>query len=196
MKIKIAQLVLLLLVGAATVMGQTSDRKAQKEKKRIEKEKEIAALVESKTFVFKANRAIPTGYKSVDLTTNPNFVKFSPDLIVSEMPFFGRAYSVAYGGSDSGLKFEGKPEVFKVEKKKKNYEIEARIKGTGDSYTINLTVSFEGSSTMSVTSNNRNPISYYGEIFAPETSMNKNSPKSMNKFVDVPSGQCFSLILI
>jgi hypothetical protein len=168
MKTKITLLVLVMLLGSFAVKGQISDRKAEKEKKRVEKEKEIADLVESKSFVFKANRAIPSTYKSMDLTTNPNFVRFSTDLIVSEMPFFGRAYSVSYGGSDSGLKFEGKPEIYTIEKKKKNYEVEAKIKGTGDSYTINLSISFEGSSTMTISSNNRSSISYNGEISAPE----------------------------
>ena len=168
MQTKITQLVLVMLLGFFGANAQISDRKAEKEKKRVEREMEIAALVQSKSFVFKGNRAIPTGYKSMDLTTNPNFVRFSPDLIVSEMPFFGRAYSISYGGSDSGLKFEGKPEIYTIQKKRKNYEVEAKIKGTGDSYTINLSISFEGSSTMTISSNNRTSISYNGKISALE----------------------------
>jgi hypothetical protein len=167
-KTNITLLFLMLMFGSFASSAQTSDRKAEKEKKRIEKEKEYAAIVESKKFVFKANRAIPTGYRSVDLTTNPNFVKFSPDMIVSEMPFFGRAYSVSYGSSDSGLKFEGKPEDYSLEKKKKNYEVDVKVKGQMDSYTIHLTISFEGSASMSISSNNRATISYNGEISAPE----------------------------
>jgi hypothetical protein len=161
------QLVLLFLIGALPSVAQPSDRKAQKEKKRMEKEKDVATLVDSKTFVFKATRAIPTGFKSMDLTTNPNFVKFSPELIVSEMPYFGRAYSVSYGG-DAGLKFEGKPEVYTVEKKKKAYSLEARVKSSNDYFTIHLSVGFEGSSSMSISSNNRSSISYNGEIFPQE----------------------------
>ena len=167
MRTKITQLVLMLLIIATPVMAQTSDRKARKEKMRVEKEKEIAALVESRNFVFKASRAIPTGYKSVDLTTNSNFVKFSPELIESWMPFFGRAYSVSYGG-DAGIKFEGKPQIFQVEKNKKNYEVEAKVQSNNDTYTINLSVSFEGSSYMSISSNNRASISYNGDILARE----------------------------
>ena len=167
MKSKITCFVILLLIGSIPMMAQTSSRKAEKEKRRLEKEKEIAALIDAKTFVFKATRAIPTGYKSMDLTTNPNFVKFAPELIVSEMPYFGRAYSVAYGG-DAGLKFEGKPEVYTVEKKKKNFDIEAKVKTGNDYFTINLSVSFEGGSSMSISSNNRSSISYNGEIFAIE----------------------------
>ena len=169
MKRKFAQMLLLVFICTMPVVAQTTDKKAEKERKRIEKENEISALVESKTFEFSANRAIPSGYKSVDLTTNPNFVKFTPDLIVSEMPFFGRAYSASYGG-DAGLKFKGKPEIYTVEKKKKSYEIEAKVRSTNDSFTINLSVSFDGSSSMSISSNNRTTISYNGEISASKAS--------------------------
>ncbi len=172
MKTKFIKFVLLMLILVVFAVAQTTDKKAEKENRRIAKEKEIAALVDSKIFVFTATRAIPTGYKPVDLTTNPNFIKLSPDLIVSEMPYFGRAYSVSYGG-DGGLKFWGKPEVFTIERKSKNYALEAKVKGTDDSYTINLTVSFEGSSSMSIVSNNRSFISYNGEIFATEKQFEK-----------------------
>ena len=167
MKTKITQLVLLLLIGSMPVLAQTSNLKAERAERRVAKEREVAALVESKNFEFRADRAIPTGFRSVDLTTNPNYIRFSPDTIVSEMPFFGRAYSVPYGG-DAGLKFEGKPERFTVEKKKKNYSVEAKVKTNSDYYTINLTISFDGGASMSVTCNNRASISYNGEIYAKE----------------------------
>jgi hypothetical protein len=167
MKTRCIQLILLAWIAAMPAVAQKSDRKAEKEKKRLEKEKEIAALIDSKTFVFRADRAIPTGYRSVDLTTNPNFVNFSPEKIVSAMPYFGKAYTSHYSG-DTGLKFEGQPESYTVEKKKKNYEIEAKVKTTNDFFTINLSVSFEGSSSMSISSNNRTTISYNGEIYPPE----------------------------
>jgi hypothetical protein len=166
MKTKIIPLVLLMLVMTLDSIAQTTDIKAEKENSRIAKEKEVARLVDSKIFKFKATRAIPTGYKSVDLTANPGCVKFSPDLIVSEMPYFGKVYSVSYG--DGSLKFFGKPDVFTLGKKGKNYAIEAKVKGEDDYYTINLTVSFEGNSSMSISSSNRALISYNGEICATE----------------------------
>jgi len=166
MKTEITPLVLLMLVMTLDSMAQTADRKSEKEKSRIAKEKEVAGLVDSKIFVFRAIRAIPTGYKPVDLTTNPGYVKFSPNLIVSEMPYFGRVYSVTYG--DGGLKFWGKPDVFILGKKSKNYAIKAKVKGTDDYYMINLTVNFEGSSSLSISSNNRALINYNGEICATE----------------------------
>ncbi len=163
MKTRIVQLIVFLLIGLTPAMAQSTDRKTAKEQKKIEREKEIAVLVDSKKFEFRARRALPTGFKQMDLTTNPNFILFSPDSIVSEMPFFGRAYSVPYGG-DGGLKFDGKPEVYTIEKDKKFYMVDAKVKSKGDYFTINLSISFDGDATMSISSNSRSPISYYGEI--------------------------------
>ncbi len=163
MKLKTTQLIVLLLIGFMPAMAQSTDRKAIKEQKRIEREREIEVLVNSKKFEFKARRKLPTGFRSMDLTTNANFIRFYPDSIVSEMPFFGRAYSVTYGG-EGGLKFEGKPEVYTIKRDKKLYLVDAKVKSKDDYFTINLSISFNGSATMSISSNNRSPISYYGEI--------------------------------
>ena len=112
--------------------------------------------------------ACPTGYRSVDLTTNSNYVKFSPDHIESYMPFFGKAYSgIGYSG-DQGLKFEGKPGIFTISKGKKNYLVEAEVKGPNDLYRLSLSVYYDGSASLSITSNNRGFISYSGDISAQE----------------------------
>ena len=155
-----------MLVMTIDSMAQTTDGKADKENNRIAKEKEVARLVDSKIFMFRATRALPTGYKSVDLTANPGRVKFSPELIVSEMPYFGKVYTVSFG--DGSLNFFGQPDVFTVGRKSNNYAIEAKVKGEDDSYTINLKVSFEGNSSMTISSGHRALISYNGEVCATE----------------------------
>ncbi|MBX9808627.1 MAG: DUF4251 domain-containing protein, partial [Flavobacteriaceae bacterium] len=80
------------------------------------------------------------------------------------LPFFGRAYSGAGYGGDGGMKFEGKPTDYSIEKKKKNYVIKANVRGERDSYSIMLLVYFEGAATLSINSNNRSSISYDGDI--------------------------------
>jgi hypothetical protein len=148
--------------------SQEKSKKEIKEEQRIEKQQQIDSLVYSKEFVFTALTALPQGYRSVNLSSNPNYVKFHPDLIDSDMPYFGRAYGAAGYGGDAGLKFKGKPDEFTVTKNKKDYQVNAIVKGENDVYRISLSVSFEGSSTLSIRSNNRNSISYYGEILPPE----------------------------
>jgi hypothetical protein len=144
-------------------MAQEKSKKELKEERKLEKQKQIALLVDSKAFLFEAIRVIPQGGRTIELTSNYT-LEIQPDLIKCDLPFFGRAYSgVGYGG-DGGMKFEGKPTVFSTEKKKKAYLIKAEVKGERDSYSIMLTVYFEGSAYVTINSNNRSSISYDGNI--------------------------------
>lgn len=169
MKTKTAILVLFLSMIVTASYAQEKSKKQLRAQRKIEKEKQIASLVDSKEFVFIGRTALGQGFRSIDLTANSNYVEFKPDKIKSEMPFFGRAYSgVAYSSRDGGLNFEGSPKEFTIEKGKKDYQIKATVKGDTDVYTLFLSVSFGGSSTLTISSNNRSSISYNGEIKAIE----------------------------
>ncbi len=158
-----------LIVIIGTAFPQEKSKKEQKEEEKLLKQKQIEELINSKDFVFKGRWALPMGTNQVDLSSNPNYVKFSTDLMDGYMPFFGTATSgIGYGG-DNTIKFKDKPESFNIEKKKKNFQIDAKVKGENDIYRISLSVSFEGSSSMSIISNNRSTITYQGEIFPAET---------------------------
>jgi hypothetical protein len=148
--------------------SQEKTKKQIREESKLEKQKQIDSLINSKTFVFTAQKAYPQGSPSVDLATHPNYMKFFPDSIASDMPFFGRGFSgIGYGG-DSGLKFEERTLEFTLTKTKKEYRIEAAVKGKNDTFHIYLSVSFEGSASLSINSNNRSTISYNGRISATE----------------------------
>jgi hypothetical protein len=156
--------VFFMVVAYENVEAQEKTKKQLKEEQKLEKQKQMALLVESKEFVFVANRVMPQSGRSINLTTD-YFVEYHPELIKCDLPFFGRAYSgVGYGGNDGGMKFEGKPTIYSIEKKKKSYFIKADVRGEHDSYSMMLTVYFEGSATLSINSNNRSSISYDGEI--------------------------------
>lgn len=145
--------------------SQEKTKKELRAEQRLEKQKTIEKLIDVKEFEFVAQNSNSQFFRFIDLTTNPNFIKFKPDFIKSEMPFFGRGYSgLAYGASDTGLKFEGKPEKYTVKKIKKGYLIEATVKGQQDVFDITLSVYLDGGATLSINSNNRSPISYFGEI--------------------------------
>jgi len=159
-------MVLMFLI-LTSAFSQEKSKKEIKEEEKLQKQMQIETLVNSKEFVFVARYAIPSGGRQVNLTSNPNYVKFHPELLDGYMPYFGKAYSgIGYGG-DSGIKFKDKPETFTVEKKKKNFQIDAEVKGENDTYRLSLSVTFEGSTSLSIISNNRSFISYQGEIMAP-----------------------------
>jgi hypothetical protein len=164
MKAKNFFLVLLFSSVVSNSFAQEKTRRQIREARKIEKQKQTEILVNSKEFVFVARNASPQGFRNIDLTTNPNYIKFQPDFIKSEMPFFGTAYTgIAYRG-DSGFHFEGKPLEYTFKKEKKAYQIKAVVKGQNDVYTMFLSIFFDGSASLSINSNNRSTISYNGEI--------------------------------
>jgi hypothetical protein len=165
MKTKVFYLFVAFTLIILPVAGQEKSKKELKEEKKLEKQKQVEAMINAKEFRFVGRTALPTGMRSVNLSSNPNYMKFQPEMIESEMPFFGKAYSAVGYGNDTGVKFKGKPEKFDVEKTSKAFEIEAEVKSTSDNFRISLTVGLEGSASLSITSNNRSTISYQGDIF-------------------------------
>jgi len=150
------------LIGFA----QEKTKQQIKEEQKAAKQKATEALVDSKEYEFQADMAYPQGTRSINMTTNPNFLRFRKDSIHSEMPFFGRAYSgVGYGTDNGGgLDFKGAIQNYSIKKGKKNFIIKADVKGDADSYNILLTVYFDGGADLSINSTKRSPISYRGRI--------------------------------
>lgn len=143
--------------------AQEKTKKQIKEELKIEKKEKISKLVESKEFVFLADRMYPQSGGSFNLTSEFD-VEFYPELIKCFLPFIGRGFSgIGYGG-DEGMKFEGKPTIYTIENTKKAYVVKAEVKGNNDTFSMMLTVYFEGSATLFINSNNRSSISYDGAI--------------------------------
>lgn len=164
MKTKTSLLIIFLSMLLTAGYAQEKSKKQLRQERRIEKEKQIKALIDAKEFVFIGNSALPQGFRMIDLTTNPNFVEFKKDTIKSEMPFFGRGFSNIGYGNDGGLHFKGSPKEYSIEKNKKGYQIKAVVKGMNDEYRLFLSVSSEGSAMLTINSNNRSTISYNGDI--------------------------------
>lgn len=149
------------------VFAQQKTKKELKAEKELQKQTEIEALINSKKFDFEAQKVTPQGGRLIILDYNTYFLKFNPEKTTCDLPFFGRAFNVAYGG-DGGIKFEGTPENIKIEKKKKSYVVKATVKGKDDVYNLMFSIFFNGGATLSINSNNKASISYDGEIKAPK----------------------------
>lgn len=167
MKTKI-YIVMLISILSFSVYGQEKTKKELKAEKELKKQKEIEALIDAKNFVFEAQKLTPQGGRLINLDYGVYFLKFSEEKTTCDLPFFGRGFNVGYG-SDGGIKFEGKPENLKIEKKKKSFILKTTVKGKDDVYDLMFTIFFDGGTSLSVNSNNRSPIFYDGEISAPKT---------------------------
>jgi hypothetical protein len=161
------KVLILLLISVFSISNCNSQDKSRKEKRaelRLEKKTLVESMIASREFIFIGRNAMPTGMSSVNLSLNSNFMKFLPDLIESEMPFYGNAYSAIGYGGDTGVKFKGKPEVYNIKKDSEGYQIDAEIKTPNDKFTVSLSVSPEGSASLRILSIRRSSISYTGEI--------------------------------
>jgi hypothetical protein len=152
----------------ASVYSQDKTIKATKEERRLERQKQVDEMINAREFVFVPRTAIPTGMSVVNLSLNQNSIKFLPDFIDSYLPFYGRAYRIEGYGTDSGLRFSGKPDKFTIKKKGKLYQINVVVKGDTDVFSLFLSVGVDGFASLSVSSINRSQISFNGEISAPD----------------------------
>jgi hypothetical protein len=171
MKTTILMTAIFMVFGLASGYAkiQEKDKKAIKEEKRLELQKQVEEIILSKQFVFVATRALPMGGSSIFLTQNSNYLKFAPISIDSYMPFFGNVYSPDYN-VDPGVKFEGKPQEFMIKKleKDKGYDIRAKVSIPKDTYDIFMHVSLDGTANLTISSYRRSSISYMGTIALPE----------------------------
>ena len=124
----------------------------------------VQNAVETKEFVFKAQTVMPMSGGSKQLTTEYD-VKFLGDSIVSYLPYFGRAYNASYGSTDGGINFTSTKFEYKAKAGKKGaWDITVKPKDAKEIQEMNFTISENGSTSLRVTSTNRQPISYYGHI--------------------------------
>ena len=124
----------------------------------------VKTSVESKQFVFHAQTALPTSGRSRQLTSDYS-LRVLPDTLVSNLPFYGRAYSVSYGSGDGGFNFTSTKFDYSASPgKKKGWDISIKPKDVTDFREFSLSLSDNGYGTLQVFSNNRQPISFTGYI--------------------------------
>ncbi|WP_026452656.1 DUF4251 domain-containing protein [Aequorivita capsosiphonis] len=125
----------------------------------------IAELLNSKTFEFIANTVFPSGGTPKNLVGSGYFVTFSPEIIISNLPFYGRGYTGMTMGRDKGMRFEGAPKDFNISDGN-DYEVKVTVNGESDTYAVSMSVSVSGYATLSISSNDRGPITFQGEVVA------------------------------
>ncbi|HKL33657.1 MAG TPA: DUF4251 domain-containing protein [Tangfeifania sp.] len=140
------------------------ERRAEKQEKRME---EVEKLLKSKEFVFNATHALPMGGGSIYLNYSYD-VEVKGDTVNSYLPFYGVAYRLDYGGRDAGFDFTEPAEEYNMEDEENGYRVEFEIDKGMDNLNYTFHISELGYATLNVISTNRQAISYYGRIEAPE----------------------------
>jgi hypothetical protein len=146
------------LAAAIPACAQSTDKAAA-----------IQRLVESKNYVFRAQTAMPQTGQVRNLTSIYD-LKIRTDAIVSDLPYFGRAYAPV-DPNEGGIQFTSKDFTYTSKPKKKGgWEITIKPNDIkADVKQMWLTITTDGYATLRVICNNRNPISFNGQVFSPDS---------------------------
>jgi hypothetical protein len=152
-----------ILVSAAILLSacSASSSSSRNELRDAEFEK-TASLIESGSYQFIIRSASPAGGRTIQITT-PYSLKAENGSFEAYLPYFGRAYSGAYGDG-GGIEFKGTPEDLKLTRneKKRTIAVKFTIRTDGDNYTIDLNLGSSGFGNLAISSQKRQSITYAG----------------------------------
>lgn len=153
----------LLVVVAIFLFPQTGLAQHKKDKKAA-----IKNMVEARNYVFKAQTALPASGSTRQLTSDFD-LRVSKDTIISDLPYFGRAYTAPLNPAEGPLRFTSTDfQYMATPKKKGGWDITITPKDLQDPRQLTLTIFDNGTASVVVTSYNRQPISFNGYIRAKE----------------------------
>lgn len=153
---------LLILVSVLLIL--TGFQEDNKKERKAKQQLEMAQLIQNGRFRFVARSAHSELGSFNNLSTGYDLV-FDSLQLKAFLPYYGRAYSVPYGGS-GGVKFDLKADSISREwkERKKLFVISTNLSDSQDSYSIYLTAGPGGYADLKINFRNRRWISYYGTI--------------------------------
>lgn len=135
---------------------------SEKAERRREKAETVNKAIERRRYVIDVSMAHPLKGRSVTLASDYELEVIN-DSVISYLPYFGRAYSIPYGGG-KGLNFTAHISEYLSEKKKNGTQISFKAKNDEDTYTFNIEVFESGKAIINVFSQQRDRISFDGEL--------------------------------
>jgi hypothetical protein len=124
--------------------------------------------INDQDYTFKAQTTTPLSGRLRQLTTEYS-VQVSKDMVISQLPYFGRAYSAPLNPSDAGIQFISKDfEYHSTPRKKGGWDITIKFKDAKDVQLMQLTVFNNGTANLQVISNSRQSINFGGYVTATE----------------------------
>ena len=136
---------------------------SKKERRAAEFEK-TTTLVESGNYVYDV-QSVNTGRGKTIQTTSNYTMKVSKGNYKAYLPYFGRAYQADLGGS-GGIEFNGSPQDLTITKDtdKLSITIKFSISDSRENYDATLVIGSNGYGTLTIISQKRQVISYYGRV--------------------------------
>jgi len=136
-----------------------------KAEKKAAREAQVKQLVESQNFIFLAQTMYPTGARSRQIATDNYTVVVSKDTVISDLPYIGKAYTSTPGSTDGGIRFTSTKFEYNISPgKKAGWNISVKPTDQSDVREMSFIITESGSTTINILSNNRQSISFLGNI--------------------------------
>lgn len=132
-------------------------------------EQQIKDEINEGNYIIEINKAYPAGGRTVDLTSGYH-IEIKNDSLVSDLPYFGKAGSIPYGGG-KGLIFNSPLTKYKaVYHPKRRIKIDFSVINEEDTYFFHLIIYQNAKAYLTVYPVNRQMISYTGYLRLPTPS--------------------------
>lgn len=153
---------ILFFSGIATGKETRREKRKAREKARSE---EVMQMFSDRSLRFIAQSATPMSGGTIHLTSEYT-LDIKIEKVTAYLPFYGVAYRADYGSNEGGIKFSEEARVsdWKQNKKRKGFEVRMEVRAPKDMYYLYLSFSDQGYGTLTVSSQNRQPISFYGIV--------------------------------
>ena len=128
---------------------------------------ELAELIESRQFEIVNDWALPLRGNRVNLIGNTNFIRFEADSVNVQLPFYGVRHSGGgYNSGYGGFEFEGIPKNLQIEHDREDGKIVIAFEANDENENMNFNIILypNGTARTSVTSSQRDSMSYQGEV--------------------------------
>jgi hypothetical protein len=153
-----------ILIPLLTILCLNGEAQSNSGQKKQDQYTRLKSMIDSKTFRFHAQSATSMKGRTKQLTSE-YYLKINQDSLYVDLPYYGRAYSSDYPGTDLGFQFISRDFSYAVDTTKKGgWDITIKPKNEAKVNSIYITISSSGYCTVRINSSNRDPISYYGTI--------------------------------
>jgi hypothetical protein len=153
-----------LLLPALTILCLQSAAQISPDQAKMHQYNHLKTLINSKKFRFHALSANPRKGGNIQLSGEYS-LKINGNNLEADLPYYGRAFTVDYPATSNSIQFTSHPFSYVADTTKKGgWEITIIPKNAAKVNKIYMSITTSGYCTTRVTSNARDPISFYGTI--------------------------------
>lgn len=152
------------LLPFCILISTAATAQSTKEDKKKAKQEQLRTQIDARQFTFNAQSATSTGGRTRQLTGSNTLIVHA-DSLDAYLPYFGRAYSATPGDTNGGINFNSTSFSYDAQDAKNGgWTVNIKPKDEKNASNMQLSISEDGYATLQVTSNNRQMISFYGQI--------------------------------